>query len=54
MFVRGDAGIGKSRLVGELRSRALAAGFACHTGLVLDFGMAKGREAVREIVVEPA
>ena len=51
MFVRGDAGIGKSRLIGELRSRALAAGFACHTGLVLDFGMAKGREVVREIVV---
>ncbi len=50
VFVRGDAGIGKSRLVGELRRRALAAGFACHTGLVLDFGMAKGREVVREIV----
>ena len=51
VFVRGDAGIGKSRLIGELRGRALAAGFACHTGLVLDFGMAKGREVVREIVV---
>jgi class 3 adenylate cyclase len=51
IFVRGEAGIGKSRLVGELRARALAAGFACHTGLVLDFGMAKGREAVREIVM---
>src|SRR5204863_8697419 len=49
VFVRGDAGIGKSRLVGELRRRAVAAGFACHTGLVLDFGMAKGREVVREI-----
>ena len=50
VFVRGDAGIGKSRLIGELRNRALASGFACHTGLVLDFGMAKGREAMREIV----
>ena len=51
VFVRGDAGIGKSRLVGELRARAIAAGFSCHTGLVLDFGMAKGREAVREIAM---
>ena len=51
VLVRGDAGIGKSRLIGELRSRALASGFSCHTGLVLDFGMAKGREAVREIAL---
>jgi class 3 adenylate cyclase/tetratricopeptide (TPR) repeat protein len=51
LLVRGDAGIGKSRLVGELRSRAIASGFACHTALVLDFGMAKGREAVREIAM---
>jgi class 3 adenylate cyclase/tetratricopeptide (TPR) repeat protein len=51
VFVRGDAGIGKSRLLGELRSRALASGFCCHTGLVLDFGMAKGREAVRELAM---
>jgi len=50
VFVRGDAGIGKSRLVGELRRIALAEGFVCHTGLVLDFGMAKGRDAIREIV----
>ncbi len=50
VLVRGDAGIGKSRLVGELRRQAIAAGFACHTGLVLDFGMAKGRDAIREIV----
>ena len=49
VFVRGDAGIGKSRLVGELKGRAIASGFSCHTGLVLDFGMAKGREAMREI-----
>ena len=51
VFVRGDAGIGKSRLVAELRSRAFDSGFSCHTGLVLDFGMAKGREAVREIAL---
>ncbi|HVN34962.1 MAG TPA: adenylate/guanylate cyclase domain-containing protein, partial [Casimicrobiaceae bacterium] len=50
VFVRGDAGIGKSRLVGELRRQAESRGFECHTGLVLDFGMAKGRDAIRELV----
>jgi class 3 adenylate cyclase len=50
VFVRGDAGIGKSRLVGELRRHAEARGFECHAGLVLDFGMAKGRDAIRELV----
>lgn len=50
IFLRGDPGIGKSRLVDELRRRARAEGFACHTGLVLDFGMAKGRDAIRELV----
>lgn len=50
VYVRGEAGMGKSRLVDELRQIALGEGFACHTGLVLDFGMAKGRDAIREIV----
>ena len=50
ILVRGDAGMGKSRLIGELRRAALAEGFACHTGLVLDFGIGKGRDAIRELV----
>ncbi|MEO8739962.1 MAG: adenylate/guanylate cyclase domain-containing protein [Casimicrobiaceae bacterium] len=50
VLVRGDAGLGKSRLIGELRRAALTEGFACHTGLVLDFGIGKGRDAIRELV----
>ncbi len=49
-FVRGEAGMGKSRLIGELRTTAQAAGFACHAGLVLDFGMSRDRNAVRDLV----
>jgi class 3 adenylate cyclase/tetratricopeptide (TPR) repeat protein len=50
VLVRGEAGMGKSRLIGELRRTALAEGFVSHTGLVLDFGIGKGRDAIRELV----
>ncbi len=50
VHVRGDPGIGKSRLVAELARIAMADGFACHTGLVLDFGTAKGRDPIRDVV----
>ena len=50
VHVRGDPGIGKSRLIAELARMARAEGFACHTGLVLDFGTARGRDPVRDIV----
>ena len=48
--VRGETGIGKSRLVAEFRMRAATRGFACHTGHVLDFGVAKGQDAISVIL----
>jgi class 3 adenylate cyclase len=50
IHVRGEAGIGKTRLIEEFQRAARAAGLACHTGLVLDFGTRTGRDATRALV----
>ena len=50
IYVRGEAGIGKTRLVEEFRRRAEAAEFAVHTGLILDFGTSTGQDAIRSVV----
>ena len=50
VYVRGEAGIGKTRLVEEMRRVAEAQGFAIHRALVLDFGMGKGQDPIREIL----
>ena len=50
VYVRGEAGIGKTRLVEEFQSAAKAAGFGCHAGLVLDFGAGVERDAIRALV----
>ncbi len=50
VYVRGEAGIGKSRLVEEFATIAAGRGFACHKGLVLDFGTGQGRDAIRSMV----
>ncbi len=46
VLIRGDAGIGKSRLVEEFRERARAQGFDTTSGQVLDFGVGKGQDAI--------
>jgi class 3 adenylate cyclase/tetratricopeptide (TPR) repeat protein len=50
VYIRGEAGIGKSRFVEEVRRTALAHGFSCLTGLIIDFGTGKGQDAIRSLV----
>src|SRR6202008_2897271 len=42
VVLRGEAGIGKSRLVDETMAAAAEDGFATHKALVLDFGAGRG------------
>lgn len=50
ILVRGEAGIGKTRLVEEFAELASDKGFKTHRGLVLDFGVGKGQDAIRSVV----
>jgi class 3 adenylate cyclase/predicted ATPase len=50
VLLRGEAGIGKTRLAEEFQRMARTVGFACHTGLVLDFGAGTGRDTIRALV----
>src|SRR3954452_5313345 len=50
IYIRGEAGIGKTRLLEQLQAKAEAENFACHSGLVLDFGMGSGQDAIRSLV----
>ena len=49
IFIRGEAGIGKTRLIEEVQRKATEAGFTCHAALVLDFGGGVGRDAIRAL-----
>jgi class 3 adenylate cyclase/tetratricopeptide (TPR) repeat protein len=50
LVIRGEAGIGKTRLMDELQSIATASGMSCISGFVLDFGTARWHGAVRTVV----
>ncbi len=49
-YVRGEPGIGKTRLVEEFAVIAAAKGVSSHRGLVLPFGVRKGQDAIRSLV----
>jgi hypothetical protein len=46
LFIRGEAGIGKTRLLYECQRLARIAGFHHHGGQVLDFGVGEGQDAI--------
>ncbi len=50
VYVRGEPGIGKTRLVEEFGSIAGEKGVSMHRGLVLPFGVGKGQDAIRWLV----
>ena len=51
VYVRGEAGIGKTRLVEQMRSFAEARGFRAHRSLVLDFGAGRGQDPIRNLLL---
>ena len=50
VYVRGEPGIGKTRLVEELSKISIDSGLSVFRGLVLPFGVGKGQDAIRAIV----
>ena len=50
ILLRGEAGMGKTLLSEAFERLAQQASFACHRGVVLDFGAESGRDAVRSLV----
>jgi class 3 adenylate cyclase/tetratricopeptide (TPR) repeat protein len=50
--VRGEPGIGKSRLVGELQQRAQGRRCRVHRAHVLDFGGQRGQDVVRALLAQ--
>jgi class 3 adenylate cyclase/tetratricopeptide (TPR) repeat protein len=54
VVVRGEAGIGKTRLLEEFAAIAVRADFACHSALVLDFGAGRALDPIGRLVASIA
>jgi len=50
LHVRGEAGIGKTRLIGEMTRLAQTRDYLAHKALVLDFGTGRGQGAIPSLV----
>lgn len=50
VVVRGDPGVGKSRLVAEFADTAREQGLACSVTTIQDFGARTGHDAIRDLV----
>ncbi|WP_170560607.1 adenylate/guanylate cyclase domain-containing protein [Ruegeria atlantica] len=48
--IRGDPGIGKTRLTDEYCRLAAENGYSCHRALILDFGVGIGQDPIRSLV----
>ncbi len=50
VYICGEAGIGKTRLATECKQLASQAGYQTHHGLILDFGVSEGQDAIAQVV----
>lgn len=50
VLLRGEAGIGKTRLVGEFAEAAETCGFSVHVAHIVDFGSMRGPRVLRDLV----
>jgi class 3 adenylate cyclase/tetratricopeptide (TPR) repeat protein len=50
LLLRGDAGVGKTRLAESMLAKATQGNCVCHRAAIVDFGAAQGREATNLLV----